>query len=91
MNLMNPLELAQNRLQNSRDLTAQRMADRHYNPSGTSGSYAGHDSRTGEDILNVPSGTIRVRSVSNGLTQQGEIVGVSLSRGGAAQASQMPS
>ncbi|MGK7926891.1 MAG: hypothetical protein AB4290_16890 [Spirulina sp.] len=88
---MNPLELAQNRLQNSRDLTAQRTADRYYAPSGLSGSYAGHDSRTGEDVLNTPSGAIRVKSVSSGMSQQGEVVGVSLPRGGMAQSSQMPS
>ena len=88
---MNPLDLALERLQNSRDLTAQRTA-RYQQSSELQGEYAGFNAASGEMVVRTPSGSaVGVKSVSNGLSQKGEIVAVSLPRGGTAQLSQMPS
>jgi uncharacterized protein YgiB involved in biofilm formation len=88
---MNPRQLALEKLQNSRDLAAQRTADRYDSQSELSGQYAGYNAASGNMVIATPSGTVTTKSISNGMTQPGEIVTVSAPRGGMAQSGQMPS
>lgn len=92
--MIDPIQLSQERLAQSRNVQIQKVVDRQAaadNQQEFAGIHIGFDCKTGQTLSQLPSGGImRSRDISNGIAQPGSPSSIVIPRGGEAISDRMP-
>lgn len=83
---MTPQQLVEARLEQSRLTQIQKtVASIQIQPSEYAGSYAGHDCKTGQDLVTLASGgTVKTNTVSSSMATPGEKINFAVPASGEA-------